>query len=447
MTEPKHVTPKPAHPKHKPPPPATTTTRAPKPKPKPPSPPPSPSAGLGSVGIPSIDQWDQAFLAATEAVLRKKGVQVDPRFLKAMMVVESGGDGNYKPGQCRSDGSCGPMQIKQIYHQYRCPECNFGTVPGQIELAAHIIGDTMRNKALDEYGALLDTYFPTDDILNGTTQAQYTARVKDLVATMGGTTPAQVDVIDAIMGGVPYTDDYGFKSPTNLPYYAYFAGHGGSSNQHTGIDVVAPLGTPLYSPLAGTVVCAGTGVGPGAYGSSCAAFGYTLGTQTGSSGRFEILADDGKRSLILGHVIRCHVSVGQKVKPGQHCADLGGQNGAHVHVEARLWQQGNYVIVDPRKAFGGVPYVPPVERIPYNFDVESQPTPNLFTVRADKEVHVYQRADPRAQMLDTIKAGEEFEAVAVVPGNDGKPWWLGRYNGRVPVEGTSVHGVPGEDMS
>jgi hypothetical protein len=113
-------------------------------------------------------------------------------------------------------------------------------------------------------------------------------------------------------------------------------------------------------------------------------------------------------------------------------------NGAHVHVESRVWQNGNYTIIDPRRAFGKVPYTPTVERIPYNFDTQSDPAPNHFTVKALKKINVYQRADPRAAVLDTIAAGDTFQAVAIVPGNDGKQWWLGVYNGRVPMADTEV---------
>jgi hypothetical protein len=82
------------------------------------------------------------------------------------------------------------MQIKQEFHQWRCPECDFKTVPGQIELATHIIGDTMKAQGVDEYGAITSVYFPSTDVQNGTTQAQYVAKVRSLVATMSGTTPA-----------------------------------------------------------------------------------------------------------------------------------------------------------------------------------------------------------------------------------------------------------------
>jgi len=269
--------------------------------------------------------------------------------------------------------------------------------------------------------------------------------MRQINAAAGGTTPVTPppppprDIVDVLVGGAPFTDDYGFKSPTDLPYYSYFIGHGGRSDQHTGIDVTGYIGEPLYSPISGTVVCAGTNTNvPGAHGSSCAAFPFTLGVNTSTSGRCEILSDDGSRSLILGHVLRTILPIGSRVKPGDHLADMGGQNGPHCHLESRLWDGGNYTIVDPRQAFGSVSVALPVERVPYNFDMEIQPAPNLFTVTALQDVKVYQRADPSAAILDTIKAGEQFEAIAIIPGNDGKQWWLGRYQGRVPMDGTKA---------
>src|SRR4051794_38278681 len=111
--------------------PATTTTAPAIPHPTTTTTTAKPALTLGSYGNASIDQWDSAFIAASESVVRKKGIRVDPRFMKAIMDVESGGNGDYPASRCRpSDGTdnvpaCGPMQIKQQYHQQRCPECDF----------------------------------------------------------------------------------------------------------------------------------------------------------------------------------------------------------------------------------------------------------------------------------------------------------------------------------
>lgn len=167
----------------------TTTTLAPKPTP----------SKLGSVGVWSIDQWDRELSDASDRVYRKRGVRVSPRFLKAVLYVETGGNGAYPLTECRPcDGhdcvpACGPFQIKWPFHQQRCPECKKGTPSGEAEMAAHILGMTMLERKTDEYGALLAVYFPTDDV-NGTTQKSYVKKVKQLIATMEadatGTTPA-----------------------------------------------------------------------------------------------------------------------------------------------------------------------------------------------------------------------------------------------------------------
>jgi hypothetical protein len=144
---------------------------------------------LGSYGTPSIDQHDAKFLRASDEVARKKGVRVNPRVMKAIMGVESGQNGNYPVGQCRaSDGhpgprSCGPMQIKWPYHTQRCPECSKDTVYGHIELATHVIGDTMLKYDMDEYAAYIKGYLTSNDI-NGTTQQEAVRALRRMVRDM-----------------------------------------------------------------------------------------------------------------------------------------------------------------------------------------------------------------------------------------------------------------------
>jgi hypothetical protein len=172
---------------HKDAPDPTTTTPAPKPTTTTTA---APSKSrIGSYGNPSIDKWDSVILAAVDAVERKRGVKVNPRILKSIMGVESGQNGDYPPSRCRpSDATdnvpaCGPFQIKHQYHKYRCPECDFTTVAGQAELAAHILGMTMKGEGLDEIEAFLQAYFTADDI-NGTTQREYVAKIREDVAAM-----------------------------------------------------------------------------------------------------------------------------------------------------------------------------------------------------------------------------------------------------------------------
>lgn len=446
--------PKPTTPAPKP---TTTTTTTPAPVTT--TPLPQPAARIGSYGNASIDQWDKVFSSAVHAVAQKRDAWVNARVLKAMMDVETGGDGNYPPTKCRpADGfdnvpACGPMQIKWQYHKDRCPECNSKTVAGQVEMAAHIIGMTMLERGKDEYDAITAVYFPGADT-NGTTQAGYLKRVRSLVKQMeqdaNGTTPAvtttpapapQGDVIDLLYGGKPYTitAEYGQLVTWSCPgCYDYQTAYGLDTRHHYAYDLSAAAGegAPLYAPFDGLVVCAGTDNGPGAWNTGCSAFprlnNYGGKPAGAGAGRLELLNEEGTASLIMGHVLSSRVRPGDRVQAGDLIGYEGGMNAQHTHLEGR-YDQGRR-IGDPRKLFGGGPITVTPERIPYDWDND----PNTFTVKALSTVKVYQRADPSSPVLDTIPAGDTFTAVAMVPGNDGNPWWLGIGNGRVPVSGTEA---------
>jgi murein DD-endopeptidase MepM/ murein hydrolase activator NlpD len=84
---------------------------------------------------------------------------------------------------------------------------------------------------------------------------------------------------------------------------------------HSGIDIAAPIGTPIYAPEGGVVVQAGPASG----------FGLAVAVQHG----------DGTITL-YGHVNQFFVSVGQAVSAGQQIAEVGnrGQStGPHLHFE------------------------------------------------------------------------------------------------------------------
>jgi murein DD-endopeptidase MepM/ murein hydrolase activator NlpD len=84
---------------------------------------------------------------------------------------------------------------------------------------------------------------------------------------------------------------------------------------HAGIDIAAPIGTPVYSPEGGVVLRAGPASG----------FGLVVAVQHG----------DGTITL-YGHVNQMFVSEGQAVSAGQQIAEVGnrGQStGPHLHFE------------------------------------------------------------------------------------------------------------------
>ena len=98
---------------------------------------------------------------------------------------------------------------------------------------------------------------------------------------------------------------------------------------HAGIDLVAPLGTPVQAPGSGEVVWAGWRDG---------GWGNTV----------MIAHGDGVRSLVA-HLSRVAVRVGQWVRTGERVGlsgSTGDATGPHVHFEVRL--RGAYV--DPTTA-------------------------------------------------------------------------------------------------
>jgi hypothetical protein len=84
--------------------------------------------------------------------------------------------------------------------------------------------------------------------------------------------------------------------------------------------------------------------------------GHTMsGSDPNRSGEFAITLDNGD-ILILGHMSRINVNVGDRLGAGALIGLSGGSDGAHVHVEYRQRQaDGSYRIVDPRTMLGGGP--------------------------------------------------------------------------------------------
>lgn len=92
-----------------------------------------------------------------------------------------------------------------------------------------------------------------------------------------------------------------------------FGERGGTA--HNGLDIAAPIGTPIYVPLAGTVISSGSASGFGMW----VRVRHSDGTVT-----------------VYGHINRSLVSVGQTVAAGQQIAEVGNRgqsSGPHLHIE------------------------------------------------------------------------------------------------------------------
>ncbi|TQM10767.1 M23 family metallopeptidase [Pseudonocardia kunmingensis] len=84
---------------------------------------------------------------------------------------------------------------------------------------------------------------------------------------------------------------------------------------HQGLDIAAPIGTPIHVPLAGTVIDSGPASG----------FGQWVRVRHG----------DGTVT-VYGHINRSHVKKGQEVAAGEVIAEVGNRGrstGPHLHIE------------------------------------------------------------------------------------------------------------------
>jgi murein DD-endopeptidase MepM/ murein hydrolase activator NlpD len=84
---------------------------------------------------------------------------------------------------------------------------------------------------------------------------------------------------------------------------------------HQGLDIAAPIGTPIRVPLDGTVIDSGPASG----------FGLWV----------RVRHDDGTIT-VYGHINRSLVRVGQRVTAGQEIAEVGNRGqatGPHLHIE------------------------------------------------------------------------------------------------------------------
>ncbi len=140
----------------------------------------------------------------------------------------------------------------------------------------------------------------------------------------------------------PVTQEFGHTlfSILHHAWYAYGAAYGLDGYEHPGLDIGMPAGTWLYSPVSGTVKIAG-GV----------PYFTFYGNGRPGVGQLMIETDDGDQ-VILGHMGLIAVEAGQRVEVGQFVGLSGGENGDHLHLEARELQLGGgYRAVDPRQSF------------------------------------------------------------------------------------------------
>ncbi len=142
-----------------------------------------------------------------------------------------------------------------------------------------------------------------------TAQAQSSLRKLDASRTATATRLRQVG----------YSDD-GFRWPVgNFTITTYFGGRGVYQRYHTGLDLAAPYGTPIYAAKSGQVEVAGW-----------SRYGY---------GNHIIIDNGGGVETLYGHLSRFAVRSGQWVERGQligYIGSTGWSTGPHLHLEIRV---------------------------------------------------------------------------------------------------------------
>lgn len=345
------------------------------------------SMGTSSLGgdWAMVDQWNSAIDAAS----RKYGVPAN--LIKAVMKLESGGDPrNFGRNGA---GAIGPMQVVDTYWG------NAGYDlydPAQNIMAGAMVLRSMYDQysqwaqleGIDPWKAATYSYYAGNPYnLNardlpsqggsGMTTSDYGNQIWQSFEYLNGNGTgygsgqgfgAGMEVLSVVQGGnVHDWGEWGAESSNG--YYGYGSQYGMSGTQHTGLDIAAPEGAPMYAPMGGTVMCAGTGIGSGSDGGGCGAFNY-VGNYAGATGpgqgagRLEILLDNGA-VLIYGHAKSSAVRVGDRVSGGTFIGQNGGMNSAHVHLEARVRDSSTpsgWRIVDPRQVLAGTSFHPTAAR-------------------------------------------------------------------------------------
>ncbi len=103
----------------------------------------------------------------------------------------------------------------------------------------------------------------------------------------------------------------------------------GENKLHSGMDIPAPMGSPVYSAESGTVLSSGWISG---YGNAV------------------VIMHDNGLSTLTGHMSSLNVQSGQRVSRGDvigYCGSTGNSTGPHVHFEVRI----NGSTVDPINYF------------------------------------------------------------------------------------------------
>lgn len=131
-------------------------------------------------------------------------------------------------------------------------------------------------------------------------------------------------VSEVIKKGTKLPDPSWGKSPGSGEYFwpvdgGYISSPFGGERNHKGLDIAAPLGTPIYAAAAGTVIKVGSG-------------------WSGGYGNHVVIENDDGNITYYAHQSETACEVGEHVEAGQvigYVGSTGDSTGYHLHFEVR----------------------------------------------------------------------------------------------------------------
>lgn len=148
------------------------------------------------------------------------------------------------------------------------------------------------------------------------------AAAEEAAAEAAEVTTAEDEVEEVVQRPAPppppaEATDSGWAWPADGPITSGFGPRWG--RMHTGIDIGAPMGAPIYAPTDGVV--------------------YSAGYNSGGYGNLTVIEHGGGLSTVYAHQSSILVSAGQAVARGQvigYVGSTGHSTGPHLHFEVRI---------------------------------------------------------------------------------------------------------------
>ena len=179
---------------------------------------------------------------------------------------------------------------------------------------------------------------------------------------------------------------------------------------HRGIDLAAPVGTPVYATADGTVVAAKYGAWDSSYGNMVAIY-HGHGTYTNHA-----------------HLSKIKTRVGKKVKAGDligYCGSTGRSTGPHLHFEIHLGRKWNRV--DPKPYLDKIGKKTTAKKAA-SAKAEPFKAEKTYTLQANMNV----RADhaKASKKLGQLHKGHKVHTIGVYKSGNGSYWVSFLYGGQ-----------------